>query len=342
MARQTRIQTGSSISRRNFLAATAVGLLATPFLSRGAFAAPKVIRISTPGSAEEWQSKGLVKFKESLEAANPGMFDVQIHFNGTLFGQGTEIEAMQRGNLEVGMISPQDITEIIPEYSIFTTGYLMRDAAHLDAVYDGDIGKEYKARVEKEAQLHIIRSQYLGSRQVMLREVRDVKVPADLAGLKLRMPGSEAWQFLGNALGGNATPLAFEEIYLALQTGTIDGLENPLTDILSAKFYEVAKQIVLTNHMVSNTFFTMAGPFWDSLSPEEKAAIEKAEDEAKAFNDSNVLATEKDAGAMLESKGVTVSTPDVDAFRTKVLDAFQNSDFAKNWPAGMLDRIKAA
>jgi len=332
---------GPSVTRRTVLAGVA-GVAAAAILPSMAFAQAKAIRISTPGSAEEWQSKGLVKFKESLEAANPGMFDVQVHFNGTLFGQGTEIEAMQRGNLEVGMISPQDITEIIPEYSIFTTGYLMRDAAHLDAVYDGDIGKEYKARVEKDAQLHIVRSQYLGSRQVMLRTVRDVKVPADLAGLKLRMPGSEAWQFLGNALGANATPLSFEEIYLALQTGTIDGLENPLSDILSSKFYEVAKQIVLTDHMVSNTFFTMAGPFWDSLSPEEKAAIEKAEDEAKAFNDAGVLGTEKEAVAMLESNGVTVTTPDVAAFRAKVLDAFETSDFAKSWPAGMLDRIKAA
>ena len=88
------------------------------------------------------------------------------------------------------------------------------------------------------------------------------------------MPGSEAWQFLGNALGGNATPLAFEEIYLALQTGTIDGLENPLSDVISAKFYEVSKQIVLTDHQVSNTFFTIAKPFWDGLTDEEKAAIE--------------------------------------------------------------------
>jgi len=183
---------------------------------------------------------------------------------------------------------------------------------------------------------------YLGARQLVLREPRDVNVPADLAGLKLRMPGSEAWQFLGNALGGNATPLAFEEIYLGLQTGTIDGLENPLSDVISAKFYEVAKQIVLTDHMVSNTFFTMPVAFWDGLSDEEKAAIEQAEAEAKAFNDSTVLAQEKDATAFLESKGLTVTTPDVAAFRAQVLDKFENSDFAKTWPAGLLDRIKAA
>src|SRR6201999_1647594 len=125
-----------------------------------------VIRVSTPGPDTEWQSKALQAFKASLDTSMPGAFDVQLHYNGTLFAQGTEIEAMQRGNLEVALTSPSDITNLIPEYSIFTTGYLMRDPAHLDAVYDGDIGKEYAANVEKQIQIHIVRSQYLGTRHV--------------------------------------------------------------------------------------------------------------------------------------------------------------------------------
>jgi tripartite ATP-independent transporter DctP family solute receptor len=277
-----------------------------------------------------------------MDANHPGILDVQIHYNGTLFAQGTEIEAMQRGNLEVGMISPQDVATLISEYSIFTTGYLMRDPAHLDAVYDGDIGKEYTANVEKQIQIHIVRSQYLGTRHVMLREVKDIKTPADMKGLKLRMPGSEAWQFLGNALGAEATPLAFEEVYLALQTGTIDGLENPLPDAEAAKFYEVTKEVVLTSHQVSNTFFAIAGGFWNGLSDDDKKAIEAAEDVAKKYNDAGVLSTEKDAVAFFESKNNKVITPDVDAFRKQVLDKFLHSDFAKDWPAGMLDRIQKA
>ncbi|WP_029354349.1 DctP family TRAP transporter solute-binding subunit [Bosea sp. 117] len=329
------------LARRTVLAGAA-GVIAAPFVARLAHAAGKAIRISTPGADAEWQSKALVKFKEALEKEAPGAFDVQIHFNGTLFGQGTEIEAMQRGNLEVGMISPQDIAELIPEYSIFTTGYLMRDAKHLDAVYDGEIGKEYKARVSKDVDIHIVRSQYLGTRHVVLRQPKDVKVPKDLAGVKLRMPGSASWQFLGKALGASPTPLAFEEIYLALQTGTIDGLENPLPDIISNKFYEVSKQIVLTSHMVANTFFTFSNKFWNGLDAKQKAAIEKAEAAAKAFNDEGVLSTEKEAVAFFESKGLKVTTPDVPVFRAQVLKAFSESDFAKTWPKGMLQRIEAA
>ncbi|MFO1141665.1 MAG: TRAP transporter substrate-binding protein DctP [Amaricoccus sp.] len=330
-----------SVGRRAFLAGTAAVGAATIF-ARPSFAAAKVIRISTPGTEAEWQSKALEAFKTELDKAMPGAFDVQIHYNGTLFGQGTEIEAMQRGNLEVALTSPADIAALIPEYSIFTTGYLIRDPAHLDAIYDGDIGTEYKAKVASDLGLEILRSQYLGTRHVILRQPREVMKPADMKGLKLRMPGSEAWQFLGNALGANATPLAFEEVYLAMQTGTIDGLENPLPDAIAAKFYEVSKQVVLTGHQVANVFFTFAKPFWDGLTPEEQQAILSAEAAAKKLNDEGVMSTEADGKAFFEAHGNSVTTPDVEAFRTHVLDAFTNSDFAKNWPAGMLDRINAA
>jgi TRAP-type transport system periplasmic protein len=331
----------TSVARRTVLAAGAAAL-AIPFIARTARAAGKVIRISTPGSPDEWQSKALEQFKTELNTSAPGQFDVQIYYNGTLFGQGTEIEAMQRGNLEVGMISPQDVSNLIPEYSIFTTGYLMRDPKHLDAVYDGDIGKEYDAKVSSVIGVNIVRSQYLGTRHVILRQVHDIKTPADMKGIKLRMPGSETWQFLGNALGANATPLAFEEIYLAMQTGTVDGLENPLPDAEAGKFYEVSKQVVLTGHMVSNTFFAMANGFWNGLSDDEKKAIEDAEAKAKAFNDAGVLQTEADAKSFFESKGNQVTTPDVAAFRDHVLKAFLASKYAATWPAGMLDRINKA
>src|SRR5262245_43642494 len=101
-------------SRRAILA-TATAALAMPFVMRmGRAAIP--LRMSNPGPADDWQSKGFVKFKEVLEQEAPGAFDVQIHYNGTLFAQGTEIEAMQRGNLELGVITPQDYAALIPEY----------------------------------------------------------------------------------------------------------------------------------------------------------------------------------------------------------------------------------
>jgi tripartite ATP-independent transporter DctP family solute receptor len=331
------------IGRRPLLAGGAA-ILAMPFVSRSGFAAgnAKVIRASTPGPDTEWQSKALRAFKDALNKAMPGAFDVQLHYNGTLFAQGTEIEAMQRGNLEIALTSPSDIAQLIPEYSILTTGYLFRDAKHLDAVYDGPIGDELKAKIASDLQLQILRSQYLGTRHVLLRKERNVMVPADLKGVKLRMPNSPTWLFLGNALGATATPLAFEEVYLGLQTGTIDGLENPLPDAIASKFYEVTKQVVLTGHQVANVFFTFAKPFWDGLTDDERKAIQDAESAGKKVNDEGVIETEATAKSFFESHGNKVTTPDVEAFRKHVLDAFVHSDFSKDWPKGLLERIEAA
>src|SRR5262245_65159354 len=162
-----------------------------------------------------------------------------------LFKQGAEVVAMQRGNLEMALLSMQDIARQLPEYSIFTAGYLMRDPEHLRKVYGGPIGEEVRRRTEQVLGIELLQAVYLGTRQVGLREPRQVKVPADLAGVKLRMPGSKEWLFLGQALGASATPLAFTEVYLGLKTGTIDAQDNPLPTLKSAKFYEVTRQIVL-------------------------------------------------------------------------------------------------
>jgi tripartite ATP-independent transporter DctP family solute receptor len=332
--------TSRLVSRRTVLA-TSAAALAMPAIIRSARAAGKVIRISTPGGPDEWLSKSLVVFKDTLEEQAPGQFDVQIHLNATLFAQGTEIAAMQRGNLEVGLISPQDVAEQIPPYSIFTAGYLIRDRAHLEAIFASDLGAEVYETIANDIGIQCLSTQYHGQRHVMTRDLKEIKTPADLEGMKLRTPGSESWLFLGGALGGNPTPIAFDEIYLALKTGTIDALEQPLADIISAKFYEVSKQVVLTGHLVSTIFFAMAKPFHDGLSGEEQTAVQAAVDAATVYNNDGISGTEAEAVAFLEDKGMVVTTPDLNAFRDHVLDAYLGSDFSSNWPKGMVDRISA-
>jgi len=129
-------------------------------------------------------------FKEWVDRSAPGEFDIQIHHSGTLVRQGTEIVAMQRNTIEMTIISWWDVADRIPEYNLLTVGYLFKDWNPVKAVMDGDIGKEYKARIAKDLGIQILDYYYAGPRIVNLREVRNVKTPADLAGVKLRMPGS--------------------------------------------------------------------------------------------------------------------------------------------------------
>jgi tripartite ATP-independent transporter DctP family solute receptor len=299
------------------------------------------LRISTPAVEKDWHSQMLFVFKDWLERSAPGQFDVEVHLNATLFKQGTEPVAMQRGNLDMALISAQDIAKQIPEWSIFTSGYLIRDPEHQQKVFGGDIGKEVYGQVMDKMGIKILTVAYLGTRQLNLREDKKITTPADLAGTKLRMPGSKAWQFLGTALGANPTPMAFTEVYMALQTGTVDGQDNPLPTDKAAKFYEVTKQIVLTSHLVDGVFLSMSGKTWGKLSDEQKELVSNAAGAAAQFNNQNRIRDEANLVAFFKDNGLKVYQPDVDAFRARVQKMYLESEFSKTWADGMLERINA-
>ena len=201
----------------------------------------KLLRISTPAVSDDWHARMWTVLKDQLEQTAPGQFDVQINLNASLFKQGAEPVAMARGNLEMATLSAFDIAKLVPEFSIFTAGYVIRDPAHLMQVFNGPIGQELFKRVAEKMDITVLAPIYYGTRQLNLRDRRNVRTPADLKSVKLRMPGSREWLFLGEALGATPTPLAFGEVYLGLRTGTIDAQDNPLPTVKSAKFYEVTR-----------------------------------------------------------------------------------------------------
>ena len=178
-----------------------------------------VLRFSAVFSAEDIRAEMMELFASQIIED----FTLEPYYGGNLFKQGTELVALQRGNLEMGNIAPQDVSNQIPAWSVLTSAYLFRDAAHLRTFFDSDVGAEFKAMAEEQLGIHILGPTYFGARQVGLRGDKEIKTPADLAGVKLRMPGGDAWQFLGEALGANPTPMAYAEVYTGLQTGAIDG-----------------------------------------------------------------------------------------------------------------------
>lgn len=303
--------------------------------------AQTVLRISTPAVPDDWHVKMLYVFKDEFSRAAPGRFDVQVHHSGTLFRQGAEVVAMQRGNLEMALVSMQDIARQIPEYSIFTAGYLIRDPQHLAKVYGGPIGEEVGRRTAEAIGIQLLQAVYLGTRQLGLREPRRVRTPSDLAGVKLRMPGSKEWLFLGQALGASPTPLAFTEVYLGLKTGTIDGQDNPLPTLKSAKLYEVTRQIVLTGHLVDVLQLAISAKTWSALPAGDKARIKAAAAKAAQFNDDNRVREEKELLDFFRAQGIEITTPDVAAFRRTVQAAYLKSEYAEKWPRGLLERINA-
>ncbi len=325
-----------SIDRRALLAGGAA--LATSGFAGGAFAQAKPnLRFSAVFSEQDIRAEMMKRFGEAIKDD----FTLQPYYGGNLFKQGTELVAMQRNNLEMGNIAPQDISNQIPEWSIVTSAYLFRDAAHLKKVFASDVGAELKKVAEDKLNIKILGPTYFGARQVGLKPKKKITTPADLAGVKLRMPGGDAWQFLGQSLGANPTPMAYAEVYTGLQSGAIDGQDNPLPNVQNMKFYEVSSQIVLTSHLVGFDLLCVTDRVWKAMSPQKQAAFQAAADAAIDWSAQQHLDKEKELVDFFKKQGLEVYAPDVAAFRDFAQKKYLASDLAKSWKPGMIDKINA-
>jgi len=324
------------LTRRGLMAMTAAGL-ALP-----AFGQDKItLRMSTPASPTDQRS---VALETVFGPAVAAFATYEPHYNASLIAQNSELEAIASGDLEMSITSAQELAQFFPEFSIFTAGYVHRSAAHQVAVFNDALMDPFKQKVEDELGVKLLTVMYLGRRQVNLRFSRaekDVQTPADLAGVNLRMPGTDAWQFLGKALGANPTPMAFTEVYTALSTGSVDGQDNPLPTDKDAKFYEVTKQICLTSHLVDLNYVAFSKKVWDGLSADQQATVQKAADDAAESGRQKQLALEDSLAQFFRDQGLDVYEPNLDAFRTHVQAEYQKSDFAKDWPAGVLEKVNA-
>lgn len=326
----------SGLSRRALLAA-GTATLALGAMTPAWAQTPPVLRFSAVFSDQDIRARMMERLAEAVAADAT----LELHYGGTLFGQGTELVALQRGNLEMGNIAPQDIANQIPAWSILTSAYLFRDPAHLMAFFASDAGAEMKAMAEEQLGIHILGPTFFGTRHVGLRTDRRVNTPADLAGVRLRMPPGEAWQFLGESLGANPTAMAYAEVYTGLQTGAIDAQDNPLPNVQNMRFYEVMRQIALTSHLVAFDLLTISSRAWDAMTAEQQTAFQAAADAAMAWSAEQHQAREAELADFFRSQGVDVYEPDLDAFRTHAQARYLASSLSADWPAGMLDRINA-
>ena len=303
-----------------------------------ATAADVTLRFSSAAPPSDFLAKSIEAFKAIVERVGVGI-KVESYPASTLFKQGTEVPALQRGNLEMSTMTTFEVAQQIPELGFLNRGYLFRDYDHMRHVVDGPIGDEYRRAVADKMGIVILATAYLGTRQVNLRQKRAVKSPADLAGVKLRMAAGPEWLLLGKTLGVSPVPMGMPEVYLALKTGAIDGQENPLSILNAAKFYEVTEQVVLTAHMIQPVFFSMAKPVWDKLSADQQKVVSAAAVLGAKSNDDGRLADEKTVADALKAKGLAVDTIDLAPFRALADKVYAESDLAKAWDAAKLKQV---
>ena len=306
-----------------------------------AFAADLTLRMSTPASETDQRSIALAKV---FAPAVAEFATYEPHYNGSLIAQGSELETISSGDLEMSITSAQELGQFFPEFTIFATGYVHQNAAHQVAVFNDPLMDPFKQQVEDELGVKLLAVMYLGQRHVNLRQTKDeltVRTPADLAGVNLRMPGTDAWQFLGKALGANPTPMAFTEVYTALQTGSVDGQDNPLPTVVDAKFYEVTKQIALTSHLVDLNYVAFSKSVWYGLTADQQATVKAAAEAAAESGRQAQLEKEATLVSFLTEQGLAVYEPDLKAFRDHVQAQYAGSELAASWPDGVLEKINA-
>lgn len=325
----------TKFTRRAALTAGA-SMLAFGALPRAFAQAKTKLRFSSAFTEQDLRADAYKSFAASIKDS----YEFEPYWGNTLFKQGAELVALQRGNLEMCNLAPADISKQIPAWSLMTSAYLFRDVEHMKKTFKSDVGKEFIKMARDQLGIQVITPVYFGSRNVNLKPDKQIRTPADLAGVKLRMPPGEYWQFLGEAIGANPTPVAYAEVYTALQSGAIDGQDNPLVASKLMKFDEVTSQFVLTGHVLGYDCMVMTTKLWDAMPPAKQAAFQSAADNAMDAYTTKFVAQEKDVLAYFKGEGKKIYTPDLAAFRSFAQKKYVEK-YAADWPKGALERINA-
>jgi tripartite ATP-independent transporter DctP family solute receptor len=295
--------------------------------------------VSVPGDAH---TIAMNVFKLELERITDGQIEVELYDSGQLFGQVEGQAAVKRGTLDMVYTGPNWVAQFVPKWSMFAMPYVFKSYEHMSNFFNSDAAQPLYDEVAAETGMRPLAAFYLGTRQLNLRDIgREVRTPQDMKGVKLRMPGSPTWQYMGKTLGANPTPLSFTEVYMGLKTGTVDGQDNPLPTDKNAKFYEVTKYIILTNHFVNPVMPTMNEQKWQSLGPELQAKVMEALEVARQACDERNLAQEAELVEFFKGEGMTIIEPDVEPWVKFAQDMYLNDpEITGEWDMDLFQTIQ--
>ena len=316
-------------------AALAIGLAAT-FTAPGALA-QTAMKISISVGQNSHQGVGIDVFAKEVEARTGGRYKVQTFYSGSLGGERESIEAVQLGTQELTLTSTGPVPNFVPAARILDIPFLFRDKAHARAVLDGPIGQEMLKEFEPKGFKALAWAEN-GVRH-MTNSKRAVNGPDDLKGLKMRTMENPVHVAAYKGFGIITTPMAFPEVFTALQQGTVDGQENPLSVIMAAKFDQVQKHLTLTGHVYSPCLFLMNKGAFDKLSPADQAAFLEAAKVATAANRARVDEDDAKGVSELRGKGMqVVESPDKAKFVAALAPVY--ADFEKQFGKASIDRIR--
>ena len=300
-------------------------------------AAQTVMKINISTAQNSHQGVAIDTFAKEVAKRTGGRYKIETFYNGSLGGERESIEAVQLGTQALTFSSTGPVPNFVPDAQILDIPFLFRDKAHARAVLDGPIGQDMLKKFEPKGFKALAWAEN-GFRN-MTDNKRAIKEPADVKGLKMRTMENPVHIAAYKALGIITTPMAFPEVFTALQQGTVDGQENPLSVIISAKFDQVQKYLALTGHVYSPCIFLMNKTEFDKLSPADQQAFIEAAKEGTKANRARVDEDDAKGVEYLRSKGMQVETNVDKAAFVKAL-AGADAEFEKKFGKANIERIR--
>jgi tripartite ATP-independent transporter DctP family solute receptor len=300
----------------------------------------RTLRIATLQGPAQPSHQGLVRLSELVAQRTNGALRVQVFGDGQLGTEQESIEGVQLGTIDMFMGSTGALGRFLPRLEAFSHPFLWRDEASMLKVVRGPIGEELSEELRKKTGIRIVDMGWVfGWRHLTTKQTAVMK-PADMARLKVRVQPTGIFLDTIRAMGGNPTPMDFKEVYTSLQTGVIDGQENPINVIATRAFFEVQGYLVLTGHILQNQAVIVSDKTFQSLKPEQQRILVQATREAGDYQNQLLAKTEKEQLDLVRSKGMKVLTPDVPAFRAATADVYKK--FEAVWGKGFYERVRDA
>jgi tripartite ATP-independent transporter DctP family solute receptor len=289
--------------------------MAIAALGASAYAQPLTIKFGHSGTKVHQYHIGATFLADQVEQNSGGKMKIEIFPDAQLGGERDLAEGTRLGTVDMAVAAAGSVLPLwVPEFQIVEMPFLFRDREHAYKVLDGGLGNELKGLAEKKG-LVVLGFWEVGFRNVTNNK-KPILAPADMQGLKIRVQQSKVYIEMMKSLGAIGTPIAFTELYSALQQGVVDGQENPIATIRSMNYFEVQKNLSLTYHTYTPGAVMISPKLWASLSAEQKTILQKSVNEAAHFQRKAVADKEADDLVFLKSKGMAVvEKPDVEAFR---------------------------
>ena len=291
--------------RRAFVATAATLALATPFLSHAQDIKPRLIRFGYGLNEQSNQGRAVKVFADHVQKASGGKMRVRAIGAAALGSDNQMQQAVIGGAQEMMVGSTATLVGITKEMALWDTPFLFNNAKEADVVLDGPIGTKVKDKLQDKGMVGLV--YWENGFRNLTNSKRPITKVEDLDGIKLRVMQNNVFLESFRTLGTNAVPLAFSELFSALETGTVDGQENPVNTILSSKFYEVQKYLTLTNHVYSPWIVTVSKKWWDQLSAAEQKILMDAAVASRDFERQDTRKEAAEATAQLKAKGMQVN-----------------------------------